>query len=77
MGFEALTILGVLMLENVSALESKKVVSIQSKKSNELSVKELCQDEDIATLFRLVCENDLRKKAIEAIEKRLFDIKSM
>ncbi|NBX93618.1 MAG: hypothetical protein EB078_02995 [Proteobacteria bacterium] len=65
------------MLENVTSVEQKNVVSIQSKKSEKLSVKELCRDEDIATLFRLVCQYDLRKKAIEAIEKRLFDIKSM
>jgi hypothetical protein len=65
------------MLENVGALESKKVVSIQSKKNKEISIKELCQDEDIATLFRLVCQYDLRKQAIESIEKRLFDIKSL
>jgi hypothetical protein len=64
------------MLENVTSLESNKVIALKSKKQ-EISVKELCQDEDIATLFRLVCEYDLRKEAIAAIEKRLFNIKSM
>lgn len=64
------------MLENQVSLESGKVVSIQSKKNQSISVKTLCADEDIATLFRLVCQHDLRKKAIELIEKRLFDIKS-
>jgi len=71
------TFLGVLMLENVTGLESNKVIALKSKKNQEISVKELCQDEDIATLFRLVCEYDLRKQAIAAIEKRLFNIKSM
>lgn len=65
------------MLENVTTLESNKVISLNSKKTKEPSVKELCQDEDIATLFRLVCQYDLRKQAIAAIEKRLFDIRSM
>ena len=65
------------MLENVTGLESNKVIALKSKKSQEITVKELCQDEDIATLFRLVCEYDLRKEAIAAIEKRLFNIKSM
>lgn len=71
----ALTFLGVLMLENLTALEARKSVSVPSKK--EITVKELCQDEDIATLFRLVCQYDLRKKAIEALEKKIFDIKSV
>ena len=76
LGRVCLTItLGVLMLENVTALESRKSVSVPSKK--EITVKELCQDEDTATLFRLVCKYDLRKKAIEALEKKIFDIKSV
>lgn len=65
------------MLENVTTLESSKVIAIKSKKSKEVSVKDLCQDEEIATLFRLVCEYDLRKQAIAALEKKMFDIKSM
>lgn len=69
--------LGVLMLENVTTVESSKVIALNSKKSKDLTVKDLCQDEEIATLFRLVCQYDLRKQAIAAIEKRLFDIKSM
>ncbi|MFM8268727.1 MAG: hypothetical protein ACKN9V_00945 [Pseudomonadota bacterium] len=65
------------MLDNVTALETNKVIAIKSKKSKEVSVKDLCQDEDIATLFRLVCEYDLRKQAIAALEKRMFNIKNM
>lgn len=65
------------MLENVTTVESSKVIALNSKKSKDLTVKDLCQDEEIATLFHLVCQYDLRKQAIAAIEKRLFDIKSM
>jgi hypothetical protein len=64
------------MLENQVSLETAKVLSIQSKKNQSITVKTLCADEDIATVFRLVCQHDLRKKAIEAIEKRLLNIKS-
>lgn len=65
------------MVENLSALESaQKVVSIPARKNKEVSVKDLCKDEDIATLFRLVCQYDLRKEAIESIEKRLYNIKA-
>lgn len=65
------------MLENVTTLETSKVIALKSKKSKDLTIKELCQDEDIATLFRLVCEYDLRKQAVAAIEKQLFNIRSM
>jgi len=66
------------MIENVStSSEVSKVVPFTKKSSKAVTVKELCQDEDIATLFKIVCQHDLRKQAIAAIEKRLFDIKSM
>lgn len=66
------------MIENVvSSTEVSKVVPFTKKSNKAVSVKELCQDEEIATLFKIVCQHDLRKQAIAAIEKRLFDIKSM
>ena len=69
--------LGVLMLENLNVSEASKVVSLSANKSKKLTVKDLCKDEDIAMVFRLVCQHDLRKKAIEALEKKIFDIKSV
>lgn len=65
------------MLENLNVSEASKVVSLSANKSKKLTVKDLCKDEDIAMVFRLVCQYDLRKKAIEALEKKIFDIKSV
>ena len=50
------------------------VVALKSQKKN-VSVKQLCQDEDIAAFYKLIVEKDLRKKAIEALEKRIFNIR--
>lgn len=64
------------MLENVHVAEEKKSVASTAKKSK-VTVKELCQDEDIAAFFKLVVEKDLRKKAIESLEKRIFNIRTV
>lgn len=60
-------------MQETLSLENN-VVSLNAK-TKKVTVKQLCQDEDVAAFYKLVVEKDLRKKAIEALEKRIFNVR--